>query len=157
MKLIIKDYRENGAHIGIEHTLALIRRKIWIPSCRGFIRKVLLDCLYCKLECIKPQKTFVSEFPKEILDAYEKPFYNTCVGFFDSIIVKLSKKTCANQEKARGYEVRFTSMITRAIHLEIAGNLTTNSFILALRRFIARGGNVQSDNGINVKGAQKEP
>ena len=50
-------------------------------------------------------------------------------------------------------------MTTRAIHLEIAGDLTTDSFILALRRFITRRGNVKhirSDNGTNFKGAQKE-
>ena len=71
-KLIIKDCHEKGAHIEREYTLALIRRKIWIPSCRGLIRKVLLDFLSCKRERIKPQKTFVSELPKERLDAYEK-------------------------------------------------------------------------------------
>ena len=32
-KLIIKDCHEKGAHIRREHTLALMRRKIWIPSC----------------------------------------------------------------------------------------------------------------------------
>ena len=32
-KLNIKGCHEKGAHIGREHTLALIPRKIWIPSC----------------------------------------------------------------------------------------------------------------------------
>ena len=43
--------------------------------------------------------------------------------------------------------------------MEIAGDLTTDSFILALRRFITRLGNfkhIRSDNGTNFKGAQKE-
>ena len=50
-------------------------------------------------------------------------------------------------------------MTTRTIHLEIAEDLTTDSFILSLRRFIARRGNVErirSDNGTNFKRAQKE-
>ena len=50
-------------------------------------------------------------------------------------------------------------MTTRVIHLEIAGDLTTDSFILALHRFIARRENVKhnrSDNRTNFKGAQKE-
>ena len=156
-KLIIKDCQ--GAHIGREHTLALLRHKIWIPSCRGLIRKVLFDCLYCKRERIKPQKAFMSELPKERLDAYQKPFYNTGIDFFGPIIVKLSRKTCANQAKAKRYGVIFTCMTTRAIHLEIAGDLTTDSFILALCRFITCRGNVKhirSDNGTNFKGAQKD-
>ena len=55
--------------------------------------------------------------------------------------------------------VIFTCMMTHAIHLEIAGDLSTNSFILSLCCFIACQGNVKhirSDNGTNFKGAQKE-
>ena len=50
-------------------------------------------------------------------------------------------------------------MATRAIHLEIAEDLNTDSFILALRCFIVRRGNVKhirSNNGTNIKGVQKE-
>ena len=50
-------------------------------------------------------------------------------------------------------------MTTLAIYLEIAGDLTTDSFILALHRFITRRGNVKhirSDSGTNFKGAEKE-
>ena len=98
----------------------------------------------------------MSELQKERLDAYDKPFYNTGIDFFGPIIVKLSRKTRAIQPKAKRYGVIFTCV---TIHLEIAGDLTTNSFILALRRFITRRGNVKhirSDNGTNFKGAQKE-
>lgn len=47
----------------------------------------------------------------------------------------------------------------RAIHLEIANSLDTNSCINAIRRFIARRGNpsiIRSDNGTNLVGAQRE-
>ena len=151
----MKNCHEKGAYIGTEHTLALIRRKIWIPSCQGLIKKVLFDCLYWKHERIKPQKKFMSEFPKEILDAYEETFHNTGIDFFGPIIVKLSKKTRANQAKAKRYGVIFTCITTRAIHLEISGDLTTDSFILALRRFITRRGNakhIRSDK-LTQKGA----
>ena len=45
----------------------------------------------------------MSELPKERLDAYKKPFYNTGIDFFGPIIVKLSQKTRANQAKAKRY------------------------------------------------------
>ena len=50
-------------------------------------------------------------------------------------------------------------MTTRAVHVEIAGDLSSDSFILSLRCFIARRGNVKnirSDNGTNFIGAEKE-
>ena len=53
----------------------------------------------------------------------------------------------------------FTCLTTRATHLELAGYLSTNSFILALKRFIVRRGQpkvMYSDNGSNFRGAEKE-
>ena len=108
---------------------------------------------------MKSQGTFMSELPKERLGAYEKSFCNTGNDFFGPIIVQLSKKTCANQAKAKRYGIIFTYITTCAIHLEIAGDLTTISCILAICHFIAHRGNVKhirSDNGTNFKGAQKE-
>ena len=90
-----------GAHIGKEHTLALISHKLWVPSYRGLIRKALFNCLCCKCERIKPQKMFMSELPKERLDFYDKSFYNTGINIFGPIIVNLSKKIRANRAKAK--------------------------------------------------------
>ena len=53
----------------------------------------------------------------------------------------------------------FTCLTTRAIHLEVAHSLDTDSFIQALQRFIARRGEpaeIRSDNGSNFVGARKE-
>ena len=50
-------------------------------------------------------------------------------------------------------------MTTRAVHLEISNDLSTDSFILSLKRFIARRGQVKrlmSDNGTNFIGAERE-
>ena len=50
-------------------------------------------------------------------------------------------------------------MTTRAVRLEIAGDLSSDSFILSLRRFIACRENVKNirlDNGRNFIGAEKE-
>ena len=104
-KLIIKDCHEQGAHIGREHTLTLIRRKIWIPPCRGLIRKVLFGCLYCKRERVKPQKAFASELPKERLDSYEKPFYNTGIDYFGPIIVNCQRKPAQTKQKLKDMEL----------------------------------------------------
>ena len=53
----------------------------------------------------------------------------------------------------------FTCMTSRAVHIEVANSLDTNSCINALRRFISRQGQVKcirSDNGTNFVGAERE-
>ena len=50
-------------------------------------------------------------------------------------------------------------MTTRAVHLELAGDMSTDSFILVLRRFKVCKGHpksIQSDNGSNFIGAEGE-
>ena len=50
-------------------------------------------------------------------------------------------------------------MSCRAVHLEVVNDISTDSFILALRRFLCRRGGVTSiisDNGTNFVGAQSE-
>ena len=53
----------------------------------------------------------------------------------------------------------FACLTTRAIHIELAGDLSTDSFLLALRKFISRRGYVKvmrSDNVTNFVGANNE-
>ena len=50
-------------------------------------------------------------------------------------------------------------MVTRAVHLEVVKSMETDSFINALRRFVARRGppsDIYSDNGTNFVGADRE-
>lgn len=72
------------------------------------------------------------------------PFTNVGVNYFDPIDVKRGR--CI----IKGYGVIFTCMTSRAVHLEVAYSLDTDSCINALRRFICRRGQVshlRSDNG----------
>ena len=94
----------------------------------------------------------MSELPSDRLQ--ESPPF-TCSG-----VNLFSPFTIRNYRKALDrYGVMFTCLCSRAIPIEIAYSLETDSFILSLRRFIGRRGNIQlmrSDNGTNFVGAAKE-
>ncbi|GFX39291.1 integrase catalytic domain-containing protein [Trichonephila clavipes] len=58
-----------------------------------------------------------------------------------------------------GYIALFVCLATKAVHIEAVGDLTTDSFIAALRRFSARRGaprHIYSDNGTNFVGARRK-
>ena len=94
----------------------------------------------------------ISELPSDRLQ--ESPPF-TCSG-----VNLFSPFTIRNYRKALDrYGVMFTCLCSRAIPIETAYSLETDSFILSLRRFIRIQGNIQlmrSDNGTNFVGAVKE-
>ena len=86
------------------------------------------------------------------------PFIHTVIDYFEPLFVKFSRKTRSNQAISKQYEAIFLYLASRALHIELAGDLSTDSFVLALPRFTATMGNPQtitSDNGTNFVGAQR--
>ena len=68
----------------------------------------------------------------------EPPFTYCGVGMFCPFEIKERRTTL------KRYGALFTCLASRAIHVEMTKDLETDSFILALRRFIARRRNVRS-------------
>ena len=158
-QLITRNVHEDNLHVGREHTLAIIRQQYWIPRCRGMIRRILSNCVKCKKERAMPESLLMGDLPKERVKFGEKPFSNTGVDYFGPYHVKKNRETRSTKALTKRYGVIFTCLATRAIHIELAGDLSTDSFLLALRRFISRRGNVRvmrSDNGTNFVGANNE-
>ena len=158
-KLIIKNCHGKNSRIGREQTLNIIRHKFRISSCRRLTRKVLLACLYFNRERAKPQHKFHEWINQRKVANKPGAIFLAGIDSFGPYLVKLSKKkTRTNQANAKRYGVIFTCMKTRTIHLELA-DISTDSFISPLRRFISPQGNVKhiwSDNGINFTGANKD-
>ncbi|XP_062713506.1 uncharacterized protein LOC134290388 [Aedes albopictus] len=82
-----------------------------------------------------------------------RPFSYIGIDYFGPMNVVVGRRT----EKRWG--VLITCLTVRAIHLEVAHSLTTDSCILAIRNFIARRGaplEIISDRGTNFVGASRE-
>ena len=99
-----------------------------------------------------PETQMMSDLPPARLQLNEAPLTHTGVDYFGPIVIR------QRRSELKRYGCIMTCMTTRAIHLEVAPDLTTSSFLNALRRFIARRGNIQhlySDNGSNFVGAER--
>lgn len=85
----------------------------------------------------------MANLPKDRIVPDEPPFSRVVVFYFGPFEVK-PKRT-----RVKRYGVIFTCLASRAGYLEEAASLDTDSYINALRRFIARRGQdkkIRSDN-----------
>ncbi|XP_014212380.1 uncharacterized protein LOC106642191 [Copidosoma floridanum] len=86
-----------------------------------------------------------------------RPFSHTGVDFTGPIPVLFSRGRGAKTTK--GYIAVFICTVTRAVHLEVASDLSTHAFLAAYSRFTAPRGVcavLYSDNATNFKGAASE-
>ncbi|XP_062560004.1 uncharacterized protein LOC134224610 [Armigeres subalbatus] len=97
----------------------------------------------------------MAELPKERVTA-TRPFSITGIDYWGPIQLKPNHRRAA---PCKGYVAVFVCFTTKAVHLELVGDLSTSKFIQALRRFVARRGlcaEIFSDNGRNFIGAANE-
>ena len=110
---------------------------------------LIYDCITCRSLRKRLGEQMMSELPSDRLQ--ESPLFTYCgVGLFNPFTIKNYRK------ELKRYEVMFTCLCSRAIHIEIEHSLGTGSFILLLRRYIRRRGNIclmRSDNGTNIVAA----
>lgn len=84
-----------------------------------------------------------------------QPFEKTGVDYAGPFMIKQGR----SKAPIKAYVCLFVCMCTKAIHMELVSSMTTDGFLGALQRFVARRGNVSdiySDNGSNFIGARRE-
>ena len=64
-ELLIKYIHIRNCHSRRELTLNLLRERLWIIHAKSLIRKVLLNCSYCKRRRILPTPPLMSDLPVE--------------------------------------------------------------------------------------------
>ena len=87
----------------------------------------------------------------------QRAFLHTGLDYAGPFLVRSSKGRGYKAHKA--YLAVFVYMSTRAVHLELVSDYTSEAFIAAYRRFTARRGlptDIYSDNGTMFQGAEKE-
>ena len=126
--LIIQSYHKKAFHTGCvqpAQTLSSIRQKYLIPQGRRVVKCILKKCTICRRHEGGPYKMpLMPPIPIEGVST-SAPF--TYAG------VDTKKRT----ETQKVWVCLYTCLVTRAIHLELMYDMTTQQFLLGFRRFIA--------------------
>ncbi|XP_035218315.1 uncharacterized protein LOC118191603 [Stegodyphus dumicola] len=146
VKRLVRYYHEKNAHAGTQILINILRERFWILNARKTVRSIINQCTVCRRFSAKNLETCTGAPPEDRLR--EAAVFEICgVDLAGPVILKGNKKS---------WICLFTCAIYRAVHLELVESMSTESFLLALRRFIARRGRsriIYCDNGTNFVGA----
>ncbi|XP_064116526.1 uncharacterized protein LOC135222369 [Macrobrachium nipponense] len=134
------------------YVLGLMREKFWVVKGNAAVRRMLGKCIKCRRVHGRVIEQQMANLPPDRVESGKPPFYRTGVDLFGPFFVKRGRA------QIKHWGVIFTCLSMRAIHLEVASNLTSDSFISAFRRFLARRGHVRTircDCGTNFVGSRK--
>ncbi|KAJ0171004.1 hypothetical protein K1T71_013203 [Dendrolimus kikuchii] len=152
-KLIVRYYHVKAAHGNRETVVNNLKQKYWVIRMRPTIKHITSQCMYCRIKKTRPQPPRMGDLPSARMAHHQRPFTYCGVDLFGPMEVAVGRR------RERRYGVLFTCMTIRAIHIELVSDLSTDAFIMALRRMAARRGWPQylySDNGTNLRGADNE-
>nr|XP_036677971.1 uncharacterized protein LOC118879094 [Drosophila suzukii] len=150
---IVRHFHAQMKHQNVDATIAQIRTRFWVTKMRRVLKEVISSCNECKLQRSRPMPPIMGPLPEDRLEAGGWPFKYTGLDYFGPLLVTVSR------HREKRWVALFTCLTTRAIHLEMAHDLSTDSCITAIRNFVCRRGPVhrlRSDNGKNFVGADRE-
>lgn len=147
-KLLVRFHHLLLKHAGEALLLTSLRASVWIIGLRRLAKTVRRECFPCqRLEAKSCNQvgpplpgTRVSQAP---------PFSVVGIDYAGPLF-------SLDTPGKKLYVCLFTCAVIRAVHLELADNLTSQDFVLAFRRFVSRRGLpsiVYSDNARTFKGS----
>lgn len=155
-KLIMENEHLRLMHAGPQLLLSSVRDQYWPIGGRALARKILRECVVCTRMRGKTMEQLMGNLPADRLHP-GYPFQVCGTDLAGPFLIS-SKKGRGNKI-SKCYLCLFICFATKAIHLEIVSDMSSDAFILCLRRFIARRGKpykIYCDNGRNFVGANNE-
>ncbi|XP_055604233.1 uncharacterized protein LOC129752485 [Uranotaenia lowii] len=153
--MIVQHYHDSLYHAGQQLLIASVRGKFWITSLRGLARKTIHSCIPCFRAKPKILEQLMADLPPVRVNP-APPFLKVGVDYCGPFALTYPHR--------RGSPIKcfvsiFVCLVTKAVHLELVADLSTGSFLGALKRFIGRRGKptlIMCDNGRNFVGASRE-
>lgn len=156
-KMLIRHAHYNLLHAGNQLIQQYLRKQYWITHARAQIKNFTRKCPTCFRQRMKTSEQIMSSLP-EYRTTPKRAFSNVGVDYAGPFMLRPNLlRGRANQTRLKAYIAVFVCLVTRAIHLELVSDSSTQAFIAALRRMVSRRGAITmiiSDNATNFVGAR---
>lgn len=143
-------------HAGVQLLLSHIKETYWPLGARSLAKKIIYNCVQCFRAKPRETSNIMGNLPSDRIKPIS-PFSIVGTDFAGPFLLKDKKGRGAKITKC--YFCLFICFVTKACHLELVSDLSTDAFILALRRFASRRGmpsKIYSDNAKNYVGANNK-
>ena len=153
--LIIAEEDQKCHHaVGTNYLWANLSDRYWIIRGKQAVKSWRCHCNGCIRVWRKPAEQVMGQLPSTRVEMTQKAFANVGVDYAGPFFTKQGR----GRTQAKRYLCLFTCQETRACHLEIAFDLSTEGFLQCYTRFSKRRGvpkTVTSDNGTNFVAAER--
>ena len=130
-RLVVKHYHELSYHsAGTNFVLSQISGRFWIVAPREEIREWKNECSECKRRRNKPATQIMGPLPQVRLRFTVRAFDQTAVDYAGPFTTIQGR----GRHRLKRWLCVFTCLSTRAVHLEVAWGLDTDSFLNAFTR-----------------------
>lgn len=127
-RMIVIHEHERQMHAGSTGTLAAVRSRFWIINSRSTVRKIIFRCMIRFRTNPENTEYQMGNLPDSRLNN-DRPFTVVGVDFAGPLLIKDSK--LRNRKFIKCYLSVFVCFSTKAVHLEVVGDLSSDAFLRA--------------------------
>ena len=142
-------------HLGVLSTASKIRSRFWIIRLLKLVTYIKNNCIICRKMEKKLCEQIMGKLPTKGLKP--APAWDaTALDFFGPFKIKDEVK---KRTTGKAYGLIFNCLTTRAVHVDVLPDYSTEKFLMALRHFVSIRGyplKLYSDNGAQLVAANKE-
>ncbi|XP_050746330.1 uncharacterized protein LOC127012156 [Drosophila biarmipes] len=136
-----------------------LHRKFLHAGAQSLLAKTVSAVINKCIQCLRLKPKLVEHIMTPLPEIRVQPNHPFVISGVDFCGPFYSKSEVRNRPPTKCYIAIFVCFVSKATHLEVVEDLSTQSFIAALKQFISLRGKLQtiwSDNATNFVGAKNE-
>ena len=155
-RLLLTYYHQTLLHAGPTAVLSHAGNLFYISGARRLAREICKTCVICRRAAAKLGPQFMGQLPSTRLNP-DYVFFNTGLDYAGPYYLK--EGYIRRPITIKCWMAVFVCFSTKAVHLELVKDATSESLVACLSRFCSRRGlphTIHSDNGSTMIGAKNE-
>jgi len=154
VKAYVSHLHASNCHAGPRALISLLHKRIWLINAQEVCRRTVRSCITCFRFKPKLLTQIMGNLQADRLRAL-RPFTICGVDFCGPISTTFRIR---GEPPYKSYVALFICFASKAVYLELVSDLTTDAFLLAFQRFVARRGipvRIHCENATNFVGADR--